>query len=73
MIPIDTAKALFDRALGEEIGIGIRTDDPKAFRNELYRAKLDLKDPSYDSLITLLPRGNEWVYICRKDAEGPLP
>ena len=73
MIPVEEAKAILDRALSEEIGIALRVDSPKDFRQELLIAKRQLADPRYDVLVTLLPRGNEWVYICRKDAEGPLP
>lgn len=73
MIPKEESKALFERALSREIGVGVRTDDPKAYRQELYLAKKDFNDPRYDNLVILLPQGNEWVYIVRKDAEGPLP
>lgn len=73
MIPKEEARALLERALANEIGVGVRVEDPKAYRHEIYMAKKEFNDPRYDNLTFLLPQGNEWVYIVRKDAEGPLP
>lgn len=71
MIALETAEALFKRALGEEIGISVRVDDPKAFRDELLQARTELANPEYEALTTALPAGNKLVFICRKDAEAP--
>lgn len=73
MLPLEDARAIFERALATEIGIAIATPDPKAFRQELIEARLKLKDPRYDNLVTALPAGNKEVFVCRKDAETELP
>lgn len=68
--PLVQAIQLFERAQATEIGIYIRTDDPKGLRQDL-TAHLKALSPKYDDLMTALPPGNEQVWICKKGADAP--
>jgi hypothetical protein len=65
-ITLDTALSLLDRALEEELGLYLRTEDAKAYRNELDNHKRELTDPAYDKLMTFVPSVEE-LYIVKKD------
>lgn len=60
---------LFEQVLEREIGIAIRTNDPKALRDELYRARDQSGKPEFHEVIAFLPRDKDEVFMCRKSVE----
>lgn len=67
-VSMETTISLLERALGEEIGVSVRTDDAKAFRREFWEQKQELGDPQYARIITFVPTP-ELCFICKKDVE----
>jgi len=65
-ISTDTALAIFQRALSEEIGISIRTDDAKAFRQELWIIRSEIDDPELERLISFVV-ATDTVFVVKKD------
>lgn len=61
---------LWHRALDEEIGIAFTVSgcSREYFRNELYEARSDSKDPRLQELIMFLPNNGE-IWICKKSVE----
>jgi hypothetical protein len=62
---------LLEQAHQREIGIAIETNDPKALRAELYKARDESGREEFHELITFLPEGKNEVFICHKSAELP--
>lgn len=67
---LESAAQLFERALAVEIGIFVRTEDPKGLRQDLYAHQKALS-PRYDRLIFAIPAGNTEVWICKRGADAP--
>lgn len=62
---------LFERVLESEIGVAIETDNPKALRDELYKARDIAARPEFEEVIMFLPQGKNEVFMCRKSVELP--
>lgn len=70
MIPDDIVRELFDLALKVEIGIGVKTDDPKAFRQELIIWRSKNPNLEYSKLQFALPNMEEvWIFKKGVDLE----
>lgn len=67
----DIYLALWDRAAEVEIGIAIKTNEPTKFRNKLLTVAAEAKHPARETIITLIPEGNDEVFMCRRTAELP--
>lgn len=60
---------LLERALEHEIGITVEVNNPKALRDELYKARDQAGNPALEEIIMFLPEGREEVFICRRSVE----
>lgn len=69
-LPEATLSALWNRASAAEIGIGIKTNEPKQLRNMLYILRTKVKDPEWEKLIIFMPANGE-VWLVKKTAELP--
>lgn len=59
---------LLYRALREEIGLAIPSNDKKHLAAQLYKARRESGDKSLDKLIIFQPNGDE-VWICKKSVD----
>lgn len=65
----DLAISIFNRALDEEVGVAVVTDNPKMFREELNNARRAEGDPKLDKITTFLPNGLNEVWLVKKETE----
>lgn len=63
----DLLQAIWERAISPEveIGIAIKTNDPKGMRNSLYVHRKEFGNPKWDEIIIFMPNTNE-VWLCKK-------
>ena len=59
---------LLDRALGEELGLVIETNNPGTLQNELQRAKRELGD-QYKQLLVCIPSIGNHVFLTKLSVE----
>lgn len=60
-IPHEAAMAIWYRALEVEIGVCLKVENPKMFREELNAARRAEKDPKLDTLMTALIDDEVWI------------
>ena len=70
MIPDDVALEYFHRALKEEIGVALRTDNKRGLKAKLYAVREAAGDPALDEIIIFDPDGDE-IWLCKKSTEMP--
>ena len=59
--------ALWNRALEEEVGIAVETDDRRWLSRCLYEARQAEGDPALQALIIMMPAKCNEVWICQKN------
>jgi len=62
-------RPLFERAQAAENGIYVKTNDPKALRQEILAARRELK--VFDNVMTFLPEGRQEVWLIMESVEMP--
>lgn len=62
---------LLERALTVEVGVAVETNEPKALRDELYKAREQAGNPALEEIIMFLPKDRPEVFICRRGVELP--
>lgn len=60
---------LLDRALAEEIGILVLTNQPEALKALIYKTRRTLRDPKYASLTIFTPPSGDKIFIAKKSVE----
>lgn len=70
-LPIEVINELWQRASESEIGLEIKTNNPKDLRQQLLVARKSGLTPPFEGLMTFLPPSGDSVYICQKSAELP--
>ena len=69
----DQLLSLWERALAAEIGIAMKTNSPRAFQNELYKARQTHDaDGRFAGLALVLPNAKDEVWIVHKQRENSL-
>ena len=62
-------RPLFERAMEAENGIYVKTNDPKALRQELLAARRELR--GFEKVMTFLPEGRQEVWLILESVEMP--
>ena len=68
----DMARAMWERALGEEIGLAIQINEPDRTRIKdlLYKVKTEQRDPRYEAITVIQPkRDPPEIWLVKKAVE----